>query len=102
MPLVDAAGGADRDGSPVQGGAPSPTTDEELVTRRGGHEAHLQPSVGDEGDGDAPGGHAVDEGLRAVDRVDDPDAIAASDVVSAGLLSEEAIPGEGERQAIPE
>ena len=64
-------------------------------------EAHLETTVRHEGDRDAPGAHAADEGLRPIDRVDNPDARCV-DLSAPGLLAEEGVLREGFLEPIPD
>ena len=83
-----------RDGPPLSvAGSRGPG--EKLVFGRVVDQAELQLAVEKEGDRDAPARHAAEKGLGAVDRIDDPDAAAAGDVVGAGLLAEEGVVREG-------
>ena len=71
----------------------APPAHEDLVTAGRCQEAHLQYTVPCEADGHAPRAQTAQEGLRAIDGVDDPDVPRVGDVVEPGLLTEEGVPG---------
>ena len=99
-PVRQLGGGADMDRLTVQGRAMTVPAHEGLAPRRCGDEAHLEPALRHERNRDAPGAHAVDEGLRAVDRVDDPDSRRPAQVASTGLLAEEVVLGKGRLEPV--